>query len=190
MPARSTRYPGRILLLAVAALLSPALALSPHADAKQMHASGRLPAHGIFFPGVKLAGVKLGFTQTQVTTVLGKNYTLCTPANSGNLCKEPVMLYEYARGEPLGLAVRLHKGKVGAVFTLGAVPGWKTVEGLKIYDAVTNIYKLYPAATTYTKCVGFEALSMKKGSVTSSFYTASGVVYGFALTAPGEPVCE
>ena len=189
MPARSPRYPGRATVPVVALLLSLALALTPHAYAQNARAS-KLPAHGIFFVGVKLAGVKLGFTQTQVTTVLGKNYTLCTPANSGNLCKEPVMLYEYARGEPLGLAVRLHKGKVGAVFTLGAVPGWKTVEGLKIYDAVTNIYKLYPAATTYTKCVGFEALSMKKGSVTSSFYTASGVVYGFALTAATEKVCQ
>jgi hypothetical protein len=189
MPARSTRYPGRALVLAVAVLLSPALALVPHARAQSEHAS-KLPSHGIFSVGVKLAGVKLGFTQSQVTAVLGKNYTLCTPANSANLCKEIVLLYEYTRGEPLGLAVRLHNGKVGAVFTLGAVPGWKTSEGLKIYDAVSNIYKLYPAATTYTKCVGFEALSMKKGSVTSSFYTASGVVYGFALTAASEPVCQ
>ena len=190
MPARSTRYPGRTLLLAVAALVSPTLALSPHADAKQMRASGRLPAHGIFFPGVKLAGIKLGFTQGQVTAVLGKNYTLCTPANNPNVCKETFLLFEYTRGEPLGLAVRIHNGKVGAVFTLGGVPGWKTHEGLKTYDPVSNIYKLYPAATVYTKCVGFEAFSFTKGRVTSSFYTTSGVIYGFALTAPGEPVCE
>ena len=176
-------------MLAVAVLLSPAFALTPNADAQKERAS-KLPAHGIFVVGVKLAGVRLGFTQAQVTAVLGKNYTLCTPANSGNLCKEIVLLYEYTRGEPLGLAVRLHNGKVGAVFTLGAVPGWKTPEGLKIYDAVSDIYKLYPAATTYTKCVGFEALSLKRGSVTSSFYTASGVVYGFALTAASEPVCQ
>jgi hypothetical protein len=190
MLARSPRYPGRrVLVLAAVVLLSPAFALTPHAQAQKTGAS-KLPTHGIFIPGVKLAGIKLGFTQTQVTAVLGKNYTLCTPANSANLCKEPVLLYEYTRGEPLGLAVRLHKGKVGAVFTLGAVPGWKTPEGLQIYDEVTKIYKLYPAATTYTKCVGFEAVSMTRGSVTSSFYTASGVVYGFALTAPSEKVCQ
>ena len=189
MLARSPRYPGRALVLAVPLLLSLAFGPTPHAQAQKARASG-LPAHGIVSPGVKLAGIKLGFTQTQVTAVLGKNYTLCTPANSANLCKEPVLLYEYTRGEPLGLAVRLHKGRVGAVFTLGAVPGWKTPTGLKIYDEVTKIYKLYPAATTYTKCVGFEAISMKKGSVTSSFYTASGVVYGFALTAASEKICQ
>ena len=189
MLARSPRYPGRALVLAVPLLLSLAFGLIPHAQAQQARAS-KLPVHGIFVPGVKLAGVKLGFTRTQVTAVLGKNYTLCTPANSGGLCKELVLLYEYTRGEPLGLAVRLHNGKVGAVFTLGAVPGWKTPAGLKIYDAVSTIYKLYPAATINTKCIGFEAVSMKKGSVTSSFYTASGVVYGFALTAPSEQICQ
>ena len=189
MPARSPRYLGRAPVLVSAVLLVSALALTPRAHAGEARAP-KLPAHGIFITGVKLAGVKLGFTQAQVTAVLGKNYTLCTPVNSGNLCKEPVMLFEYTRGEPLGLAVRLHNGKVGAVFTLGAVPGWKTAEGLKIYDPVSNIYKLYPAATSYTKCVGFEALSMKKGSVTTSFYTASGVIYGFALTAATEKVCQ
>jgi len=31
---------------------------------------------------------------------------------------------------------------------------------------------------------------MRKGTITSSIYTASGVVYGFALTAPGEAICQ
>jgi hypothetical protein len=185
MPARSTRYPGRALLLAVAAFLT----LTSPAHAQNARAS-KLPTHGIFFPGVKLAGIKLGFTQAQVTAVLGKNYSLCTPANNPTVCKETFLLFEYTRGEPLGLAVRIHNGRVGAVFTLGGVPGWKTPSGLKTYDPVSNIYKLYPAATAYTKCVGFEAFSFTKGNVTSSFYTTSGVIYGFALTAHGEPVCE
>ncbi len=178
------------MLAVVALLLSLVLALTPHAHAQQARASGHLPAHGIFFVGVKLAGVKLGFTQTQVTAVLGKNYIICTRANSANICKEPVLLFEYTRGEPLGLAVKLHGGKVVAVFTLGAISGWKTADGLKIYDPVSNIYSIYPAATIYSKCVGFEAFSMRRGSVTSSFYQTSGVIYGFALTAPSEPVCQ
>jgi hypothetical protein len=185
MPARSTRYPGRALLLVAAVFLT----LTSVAHAQTARAS-KLPTHGIFFPGVKLAGIKLGFTQSQVTAALGTNYTLCTPANNPTVCKETFLLFEYTRGEPLGLAVRIHNGKVGAVFTLGAVPGWKTHDGLKTYDPVSNIYKLYPAATMYTKCAGFEAFSFKQGGTTSSIYTTSGVVYGFALTASGEPVCE
>ena len=64
-------------MLAVAVLLSPALALTPSADARRKLAL-KLPTHGIFVVGVKLAGVRLGFTQAQVTAVLGTNYTLCT----------------------------------------------------------------------------------------------------------------
>src|SRR5581483_6346579 len=68
-------------------------------------------------------------------------------------------------------------------------PGLKTSDGLKMYDPVSNIYSFYETPI-YTKCIGFEAFSMRKGSITSSFYTASGVVYGFALTAPGEAICQ
>src|SRR5437764_549810 len=146
------------------------------------------PARGIFVPGVSLAGVKIGFDQAKVKAALGLNYRVCTPANT-NLCKEPLWLYQYQRGEPLGVAVRFHNNKVSAVFTLGAIQGWKTSEGLKMYDPVSNIYSLYETPI-YSKCIGFEAFSMKKGTITSSIYTASGVVYGFALTAPGEAICQ
>jgi hypothetical protein len=180
----------KVLLPAVALLLSLALALGSHAHAQQAQASGQLPTRGIFFPGVKLAGIGLGYTQTKVTSVLGKNYTICTPANSRELCREPVWLFQYTRGEPLGIAVKFHNGKTVAVFTLGAITGWKTNGGLKMGDPVSNIYTVYPAAAIYTKCIGFEALSMRTAKSTSSFYTASGVVYGFALTAATEKVCQ
>ncbi len=171
-------------------LLSLALAFVPHAHAQQTRAAGQLPTRGIFKVGQTLAGVGIGFTQAQVTKALGTNYTLCTPASSASLCKEPVLFFEYTRGEPLGVGVKLHNGKVTAVFTLGAILGWKTSEGLKIYDPVSNIYSLYPAATIYSKCIGFEAFSFKTGKVTNSFYQSSGVIYGFALTAPGENICQ
>jgi hypothetical protein len=101
-----------------------------------------------------------------------------------------VWFFQYTRGEPLGIAVKFHNGKTVAVFTLGALTGWKTNAGLKMYDPVSTIYTIYPAAAIYTKCIGFEALSMRTAKSTSSFYTASGVVYGFALTAATEKVCQ
>ena len=174
----------------VALLLSLALALTSHAHAQHAQATGQLPTRGIFFPGIKLAGVGLGATPAKVTSILGKNYTICTKADSRELCAEPVWLYRYTRGEPLGVAVKFHNGKSVAVFTLGAIAGWKTNAGLKMGDPISTIYSVYPAAAIYTKCIGFEALSMKNGKTTSSFYTASGVVYGFALTAPTEKVCQ
>jgi hypothetical protein len=181
---------GQGTVILVALLLSLALALTSNAHAQQTHTSGQLPTRGIFFPGLKLAGVGLGLTPTKVTSILGKNYYICTPANSADLCREPVWLFQYTRGEPLGVAVKFHNGKVVAVFTLGAIAGWKTNGGLKMGDPVSTIYSVYPAAAIYTKCIGFEALSMRTAKSTSSFYTASGVVYGFALTAATEKVCQ
>jgi hypothetical protein len=185
------RAQGTVLAVRVALgvlVLTLALALVPGVQARPAHVAGQLPTRGIFVPGVSLAGVKLGFTQARVKAALGSNYRLCTIANS-SLCKEPLWLYEYQRGEPLGVAVRFHNKIVTAVFTLGAIQGWKTSEGLKMYDPVSNIYSLYETPI-YSKCIGFEAFSMKKGGSLSSFYTASGVVYGFALTAPGEAICQ
>ena len=172
----------------MALLLSLALAVVPHAHSQQSHTAGQLPTRGVLKPGVSLAGVKIGDTMTRVKTVLGANFTLCTVATS-KLCTEPVWLFEYNRGEPLGVATKFHNGKVSAVFTLGVIEGWKTAEGLKMGDPVSNIYSFYNTPI-YTKCIGFEALSMKKGTVTTSIYTASGVVYGFALTAPKEAICQ
>ena len=173
--------------LTVVALLSVfALAAAPVGVARS---AGQLPTRGVFVPGVSLAGVQLGFTQARVKAALGPNYRPCTTEMSASLCREPLWLYEYQRGEPLGVAVRFHNAKVSAVFTLGAIQGWKTREGLKMYDPVSNIYSLYETPI-YTKCIGFEAFSMRKGTITSSIYTASGVVYGFALTARGEAICQ
>ena len=177
----------RVILAGLA--LSALLVVVPFAQARPAQSAGQLPTRGVFVPFVSLAGVQLGFTQAKVKAALGSNYRLCTTANSPTLCKEPLWLYEYQRGEPLGVAVRFHNAKVTAIFTLGAIQGWKTREGLKMYDPVSNIYSLYETPI-YTKCIGFEAFSMRKGTITSSIYTASGVVYGFALTAKGEAICQ
>jgi hypothetical protein len=174
-------------------VVSLAIAFLPQAHAQSAHSAGRLPTSGVLVPGVSLAGVKIGMSQTQVKAVLGNNVYECT-TDVTLLCKEPTWLFEYTHGEPLGLAVKFHsvKGgtpKVSAVFTLGAIEGWKTREGLKIGDPVSNIYSFY-ATPIDTLCVGFEALSARQGTVTTSFYTADGIVYGFALTTPPEKVCQ
>jgi hypothetical protein len=177
----------RVMLASL--LLAIALVVVPAGVAKDAHVSGQLPARGIFVPGFSLAGVHLGFTQARVKAVLGSNYRPCTTEMSPSLCKEPLWLFQYTRGEPLGVGIKFHNNKVSAIFTLGAIQGWKTKEGLKMYDPVSNIYSFYEVPI-YTKCIGFEAFSARNGTTTSSIYTASGVVYGFALTAPGEAICQ
>ena len=76
--------------------------------------------------GAATGPVRVGDTPKQVRAKLGTRFTICTAANSPTLCKDPVWLYQYTRGKPLGLAVRFHRGRVSAVFRLGAVTGWKS----------------------------------------------------------------
>jgi hypothetical protein len=175
-----------------------ALVFVPGAGARPAHAAGVVPQHGIFVVEKTLGGVGLGYTQAQVKQHWGSQYTLCT---SKPLCsaKAPVWIFVPPIGEPLGVGVRFRNGKTAAVFTLGTpgvntlsaggLGGWKTKEGLSMFDPVTTIYSDYPAATISTQCVLYNALSMRAGNVTSSFYISSGTVYGFALTAANEPIC-
>jgi len=180
-------------------LVASAITLAFQERTQPAYAAGVIPQHGVFVVGKTLAGVGLGYTQAQVKAHWGAGYRvftakpLCSPTGS-------VWLFVPQVGEPLGVAVRFLNGKTVAVFTLGTPGvnpisaggggGWKTAEGLRMFDPPSAIYSLYPTATIDTNCVWYSAISMRQGSVTSSFYLSSGTVYGFALTARGEPVCE
>ena len=49
---------------------------------------------------------------------------------------------------------------------------------------------MYPAPQMDWKaCIGYSALSLRRGSAVTSIYTQAENVYGFALTAPGRPIC-
>jgi hypothetical protein len=56
-------------------------------------------------------------------------------------------------------------------------------------DPISNVYNLF-AQTGDAQCIGYSALTVKEGASTMSFYSASGVVYGYALTGPSQPACE
>jgi hypothetical protein len=156
-----------------------------------------VPRTGLFVVGKSLAGVSLGHTPEQVRKRLGSNFVVCPqdvckdkkqtwlyylPADPSRLRLDPV-------ASPVGMAVRFKNNKAYAVFTLGAVLGWKSSQGIKIADPTSRIYEFYGNTAT-TDCIGYQALSLRTGSNVSSFYLTGGVVYGFALTAPGVPVCQ
>jgi hypothetical protein len=172
----------------LALVLSLAVALMPNGTARQEAPSRQaasLPQKGVLIIGKSLAGVKLGYTQAKVKSLWGGNYKPCPKG----FCTDPTWLYIYPRGEPLGAAVRFRNNKVIAVFTLGAVAGWRTEQGVTIADPASRVYDLY-GRPKYTKCIGFEALSISGRTVVTSFYLTSGVVYGFALTVPGLNPCQ
>jgi hypothetical protein len=167
---------------------SIAIALLPNSETRkdaQQHSTARLPTRGVLVVGKNLAGVEVGQTQARVRRQWGPPGRVCTTYP----CTDPTWIYLYPRGEPLGAAVRFRKKKVVAVFTLGAVPGWRSTNGITIAEPASEVYKRYPKPK-YTKCIGFEALSIPGNGVVTSFYLTSGVVYGFALTVPGLTVCQ
>lgn len=170
----------------VALVLSIALALVPQSGSQATHgtrASGSLPTRGLFIPGVSLAGVHIGDTQQKVIATLGPKYKTCA------YCTDPTLLWMYRSGEPLGMAARFQKGKVVAVFTLGSPAGWKTDKGLAMGDGISNVYQ-YFSNTGTKRCIGFDAITAQTGKVTTAFYSAAGVVYGFAMVIPGLTVCQ
>ncbi len=168
------------------------------------------PARGIVVPGQSIGGITIGMTEAQVKQRWGANYYVCTECGS-NL----VWLYEYQGGEPLGAGIKFNvpnvvpkagssaksstttsttaasaaaTGKVIAVFTLGSPLGWGA-KGAKMFDPVSNVYNLF-GNTGDVQCIGYAALTVRVGNTTMSFYTASGVIYGYALTAPSESPCQ
>lgn len=80
-------------------------------------------------------------------------------------------------------------GTVVAVFTLGSPLGWGVKGQVMMFDPVSNVYNLFGNPGD-SQCVGYAALTVRVGSNTMSFYTSSGVIYGFALTAPSQSPCQ
>lgn len=147
-------------------------------------AASGVPHHGVLTPGKTLAGVGLGDTPSAVRARWGARYRVC------GRCRERTWYYlaEPATGDPSGVGVSFRRGGASAVFTLGSPPGWRTREGLRVGDDVARVRSLYGSVTP-TVCIGYRALSMRRGAAVTSIYAIGESVYGFALTRPGEPVC-
>lgn len=142
-----------------------------------------LPARGVLAPGKHLGGVELGETQAEVRGRWGSRYTLCA------VCRRPTWLYAYRAGNPAGAAVVFRNRRVAAVFTLGVPRGWRTTRGLRLGDPAERIEALY-GTLPWSRCIGYGALSIRRPGGVASIYTYGESVYGFALTLPGEPVCQ
>mgnify|MGYP003704872529 CR=1 FL=1 len=67
--------------------------------------------------------------------------------------------------------------------------GWHTAEGLLVGEEVDKVNTLY-GKTGWTACIGYGAMILQKGAVNTAIYTTGAVVYGFAMTAGSEPICQ
>lgn len=160
-------------------VLALTLALPSH------HAAPSLPQHGVLVPGKSLAGVGLGDTARSVRARWGGPDEVCGSC--------AIQTWYYAAPsrapEPLGVGVSFRGDRVTAVFTLGAPRGWRTSEGLLLGEGIGEVTRLY-GSVAWKECVGYMALSVRRGSVVTSIYATGESVYGFALTRPNEPICQ
>jgi hypothetical protein len=141
-----------------------------------------LPAEGVLAPGKHLGGVQLGDTQAEVVARWGSRYTRCA------VCPRTTWLFTY-RSRTAGAAVSFRRGKVAAVFTLGVPRGWHTSKGVALGDPAEKVLAVY-GKLPWRRCLGYGAVSIRTAGAVSSIYTFGESVYGFALTAPSEPVCQ
>lgn len=160
-----------------------ALVCVPAGLAARTANQAKLPDRGVLHPGISLAGVRVGDTAATVRRAWGSNYKLCPD------CKYPTWFFLYPTGEPLGAAVKFKAGKVVAVFTLGSPIGWHTAEGLLMGEQIGRASEIY-GSLGWKGCIGYGAMSMRKGNTVTSIYTTGEAVYGFAITALAEPVCQ
>jgi hypothetical protein len=165
----------------LAAALALTLLVSSPATAGATTAG--LPARGVLVPGQSLGGVRLGETPAQVRARWGSRYTRCS------VCTGTTWLYTYPSGGPRGAAVTFRGGRVAVVFTLGVPRGWRTTRGVVLGDPADKVQAVY-GRLAWSRCIGYGALSMRGAAAVSSIYTFGESVYGFALTRPGEPVCQ
>jgi hypothetical protein len=169
----------QILILGAALLAAASQAAAGYSRHEEL-----LPSRGVLVAGVSLAGVRLGDTPRDVELAWGTNHTSC------NDCRLRTWLFVYP-SKPVGAGVAFDAGRAVAVFTLGQPLGWHTQRGLWLGADVHTLTADYDAPSmAYRDCVGYNALSVRRGDVVTSIYTQAEEVYGFALTQRGEPICQ
>jgi hypothetical protein len=143
-----------------------------------------LPQHGVLDPGRSLGGVRLGDTRAAVIRRWGRAYGTCRD------CRLPTLYWNYKPFEPQGAGVTFKNGRAVAIVTLWSPPGWRTTKRLTIGDSEAVITTLY-GALPRTGCGDYDALARnsRAGDVTV-FYVVGGLVYGFGLMRPDEPMCR
>jgi hypothetical protein len=162
-----------------------ALAAAQLALASAAFGQGSLPTRGVLVGGISLGGVRLGDSPEAVELAWGTGHTSCAG------CRLRTWLFVYP-DRPVGAAVVFDRTeRAVAVFTLGQPAGWRTQKGLWLGNEIHALTAKYDAPNMdYQACIGFSALSSRRAGVVTSIYTQAETVYGFAITAPGQPVCQ
>ena len=152
----------RLLVVSVAALAFVAAAAAAP------------PRAGVLDPGRSLGGLSLGASQAQVKAKWGPSFGRCRK------CPTPTWYFTYRRYKPQGAGVSFRDGRVEAIFTLWAPPGWRTPSGLKIGDPASKISQLY-GPLSRTPCGQYSALILPLAGGVNVFYVSNRKLWGFGL---------
>jgi hypothetical protein len=157
------------------ALAAAAIAVSPAAAAP--------PRAGVLVPDRSLGGLALGATPSQVRAAWGARHGTCRG------CRRPTWYLNFRRFEPQGAGVTFDRGRVVAIFTLWAPPGWRTPRGLTIGDEAARVAALHRGLVR-VNCGTYYALTLNGRRAVTSIYVHDEKVWGFGLSRPREPVCR
>jgi hypothetical protein len=140
------------------------------------------PDAGVFVPGRSLGGVALGASLDDVVAAWGRAYGRCRS------CAGETLYFNRFAFRPEGAGVELARGRVVAVFTLWAPPGWRTADGLAIDEPALRLQATYRPLRR-TACRGYDAFVLPGSGARSVVYVVDGDVWGFALLDRGHAVC-
>lgn len=146
-------------------------------------ARGAPPATGVLVEGRSLGGIRLGATRARVVAAWGDRFGRCRS------CASETLYFNARPFQPQGAGVELRRGRVVAVFTLWAPPGWRSARGLRVGEPAARATATYGALPRH-ECGGYLAVELGTGRVRSVVTIVDDAVWGFALLAAGEPVCR
>lgn len=145
-------------------------------------ASAAPPRSGVLVPGKSLGDVSLGATGVEVRAAWGASHGVCRG------CRKPTWYFNFAAFEPQGAGVTFERGRVVAIFTLWAPPGWRTTRGLRIGDEASRAAAIHRGLRI--NCGTYYALTQDSPRSVTSIYVHDEKVWGFGLGRPREPVCR
>ena len=140
------------------------------------------PRAGVVVPGVSLGGLRLGATPAAVRAAWGSGFGTCRG------CAAPTWYFTYRPFTQQGAGVEFRRGRVSALYTLWAPPGWRTPKGLAIGDPAATVTRLY-GALPLEQCVGYSALLLRRGATLTAFYVVGSKLWGFGLMRYGRSPC-
>jgi hypothetical protein len=146
-------------------------------------ASATLPPVGRLVPGTSLGGVRLGETQAQVRTSLGRSYGICRG------CARTTWYFTYRAFERIGLAVEFTARRVSAVYTLWQPPGWRSRDGVQL-GAVEGEVTSAAGALVPVACTGYSALVRDTRGARTAYYIVDGRLWGFGLLGLRQSPCR